>query len=248
MLIYNNIYFLSTCLYIHVIKYKSVKDIIGCLNMDLFGGYLLVIILLFSANIALLLGNIKLNNFKLLLIALGITISFLVISNLSSYLKGALNFLLPFYNYLFILVCLLLFIIMIYYVRGGNWRVALLSVGIVDIVLVVLLSFQSNFYFIDSLLYSLCIFITVFFAYQLSKLLIYAKRDYPIIVGEYMVLMAILIFIFGLTYQSIWNLDYSMFSPFLILTPTYQLIYGIIFMVVILIIGLFYNDNVGGKL
>ena len=83
----------------------------------------------------------------------------------------------------------------------------------------------------------------MFVVYQLSKLLFYAKREYSLIVGEFMILESILIFILGLTYWSVKGLDYNMFSAYLILTPTYQLVYVIILMIFILIVGLYYNDK-----
>ena len=71
----------------------------------------------------------------------------------------------------------------------------------------------------------------------------YAKRPYYMIVGEYMSLMGILIFIFGLTNNSIMQLNHEMFSSFLILTPTYLLIYVIIGIIFVLIIGFYLNDK-----
>ncbi|WP_406532810.1 hypothetical protein [Methanobrevibacter sp.] len=76
--------------------------------------------------------------------------------------------------------------------------------------------------------------------------MVHAKRDYPVIIGEYMSLFALLLFIFGLTYMSTKSLNYNMFSPFLILTPTYQLIYVLIGIIVVLVIGVVYNDYIGG--
>jgi len=97
------------------------------------------------------------------------------------------------------------------------------------------------------LLYSLIAFVILFVVYHISKLLHHAKRQYPIIVGEYMCLFSLLMFIFALTYDSTRTLDYSMFSSFLILTPVYQLIYVVIAIVVILVIGVLINDNKGGN-
>ena len=62
-----------------------------------------------------------------------------------------------------------------------------------------------------------------------------------------MCLFAILMFIFALTYDSARTIDYTAFSPFLILTPTYQLIYIIIAIVVILVVGVLINDVKGGN-
>jgi hypothetical protein len=109
----------------------------------------------------------------------------------------------------------------------------------------VLISSQSDLMFFDTIVYSLLVFIVFFVVYQLSRLLMHAKRQYPIIVGEFMCLFAILMFIFALTYNSTKALDYSMFSPFLILTPTYQLIYVIIGIIVVLVVGVLINDTRG---
>jgi hypothetical protein len=49
-----------------------------------------------------------------------------------------------------------------------------------------------------------------------------------------------------MTYNSTITLDYTAFDPFLILTPTYQLIYVVIGIVVVLVAGVFINDY-GGK-
>jgi hypothetical protein len=97
------------------------------------------------------------------------------------------------------------------------------------------------------LLYSLFVFIILFVVYQLTKLLHHAKREYPVIVGEYMSLFAVLMFIFALTYYSTMTLDYTMFSSFLILTPTYQLIYVVIGIIAVLIAGVLLNDTKGGN-
>ena len=94
-------------------------------------------------------------------------------------------------------------------------------------------------------LYSLLVFIILFVVYQLSKLLRHAKRQYNVIVSEYMCLVSLLLFIFALTYYSTINLNYKMFSAFLILTPTYQLIYIIITVIVILVVGVLLNDRKG---
>ena len=62
-----------------------------------------------------------------------------------------------------------------------------------------------------------------------------------------MCLSSILIFIFALTYNYTLNLDYSMFTPFLILTPTYQVIYVLITVFAILVFGVLLNDAKGGN-
>jgi hypothetical protein len=108
-----------------------------------------------------------------------------------------------------------------------------------------LLAAQLNEHVFNSLLLLLSIvsIIVMIVAFQSSKLLIFAKRPYDVIIGEFMSLFGVLIFLFGLTHKSIMNLDYEMFSSFLILTPTYQLIYVIIGIIIVLIIGSYWNDK-----
>ena len=213
-------------------------------EMDLMGGYLLVVILMFSANISLLLGNKKLTNLKLLSVSLAISILSFVIFEFS----GNLNVdLLNYFAFIFIGVSILVFLIAAYNIKFNSNK-AILCLAIVYVLFTTAISSQSNLSLLDCLLYALCVFVTTFVVYKISKMLIYAKREYPVIVGEYMSLSSILLFIFGLTYYSTLTLDYSMFSPFLILTPTYQLIYVILFMVAVLVIGVVYNDNIGGGL
>ncbi|MDO5859298.1 MAG: peptide ABC transporter permease [Methanobrevibacter sp.] len=216
--------------------------------MDLIGGYLLVILILFTANISLLIGNLKINNFKLIGVSFAILIISFVSMNISGYFENTLSFLLDYYSYFFMILCIFVFLTFICYFKKNNLRFSIVSVMILFIISLICLSSQSELSLFDFSLYSLFSFLTLFSVYQLTKLLIHAKRDYPVIIGEYMCLFSLLLFIFGLTYESTRHLVYSMFSPFLILTPTYQLIYIIIGIIVVLVIGVVYNDNKGGSL
>ncbi|WP_405303522.1 peptide ABC transporter permease [Methanobrevibacter sp.] len=219
----------------------------GCSNMDLIGGYLLIILILFAANFSLLMGNFKIDNIKLILVSFAaFVISFMLMMG-SAYLNGTLSFLMDNFSYLFIALSILVFSTFLHYFRKNNLRLAIASIIILYIISVITLSSQSDLSLVDGLLYSLFVFIIVFVVYQLTKLLIHAKRDYPVIIGEYMSLFALLLFIFGLTYTSTRTLDYNMFSPFLILTPTFQLIYVIIGIIAVLIIGVVYSDYTGGN-
>ena len=219
----------------------------GCIDMDLIGGYLLVILILFTANFSLLIGNFKISNVKLILCSLLAFIASFVLMFISGYLKSSLSFLMDNFGYFFIALSILLFLTFLYYSKKNNLRFSIISVVILFIISMIALSSQSDLSLFTILLYSLFSFIILFVVYQLSKLLHHAKRQYSAIIGEYMCLFSILTLIFALTYNSTLNLDYSMFSPFLILTPTYQLIYVIIAIIAALIIGVFINDSRGGN-
>ena len=212
--------------------------------MDLIGGYLLVMLVLFTGNIALLIGNVKINNLKLIAISILFSIVVFIILNGSVYLN---IFLVDYFSYIFLIISLILFFVIFYFIRNNNFKLALYSVLALFIISLTLFCSQTSLNYLEMILYSLCVFIILFVVYQLSKLLHHAKRQYSVIIGEYMCLFSILTLIFALTYNSTLNLDYSMFSPFLILTPTYQLIYVIIAIIAVLVIGVFINDSKGGN-
>ena len=213
--------------------------------MDLIGGYLLVVMALFVANIALMLGNYNLGNLKVIILSLICSAITFAIMNASSLLNGQLSFLSDYFSYLFLAITIIIFVSIVYYIRRDDFKIPFYSISLVFVISTVLLSSQANLDFLSMALYSLLVFIILFVVYQLTKLLHHAKRQYPVVIGEYMSLFSILMFIFALTYDSTKALDYSMFSPFLILTPTYQLIYVIIGIIVVLVVGVLINDTRG---
>ena len=208
--------------------------------LDLILGYLLIIIILFSLNIGLILGYFKFDDKKNTVITMVIGIILLIIMAISSVLT--IN-LLDYLSYVFILISIIIFAILFIYLKKNNLRLPLYIIIILYYLVVLILSSQLKEYSLFN--YSLAILsvILMIVAVQLSKLLMYAKRPYYMIVGEYMSLMGILIFIFGLTNNSVMQLNHEMFSSFLILTPTYLLIYVIIGIIFVLIIGFYLNDK-----
>lgn len=215
--------------------------------MDLIGGYLLVILVLFAGNIALLVGDFKISNVKVIACSLAFAVITFVLLNTSSYLNQSLSFLLSYFGYLFLVIAVVLFAVMFFLIKNNKLKTSLYPVLVLFLISAVLLSSQADLSFFEMILYSLLVFIILFVVFQLSKLLHHAKRQYSVIIGEYMSLFSILIFIFAMTYNSTINLNYRMFTAFLILTPTYQLIYVIIAVIVILVIGVLLNDRKGGN-
>ena len=213
--------------------------------MDLIGGYLLVVMALFVANIALMLGNYKLSNLKVIVLSLICSAITFAIMNVSSLLNGQLSFLSDYFSYLFLAITIIIFVSIVYYIRRDDFKIPFYSISLAFVISTALLSSQANLDFLSMALYSLLVFIILFVVYQLTKLLHHAKRQYPVVMGEYMSLFSILMFIFALTYNSTKALDYSMFSPFLILTPTYLLIYVIIGIIVVVFVGVLINDTRG---
>ncbi len=177
--------------------------------MDLISGYLLIIVLLLTINISLFLGNFKLNNIELLGISTTISLLSFISIYLSRYFQSDLSFML---NYFFIILSLILFFIFLFYFKNRKYLVLsiVILIGVFVGSIFILSSQTSQFNF----LYSLFVFILVFLIYQITKLLYHAKREYPVIIGEFTSLSTILIFIFGLTYFSTLNLNQEMFSSF----------------------------------
>lgn len=208
--------------------------------MDLMGGYLLIVLVIFSANIALLAGNYKLNNLRAAAISLLMFFISFILIMVSNNLNIALA---DYFSYIFLSVSVLTFLLFYWSFKKNNFKILLYIIALIFIILVLLVSSQTNSDFLTCLLYSFLTFIIFFVVYQLTKLLHHAKRQYPVIIGEYMSLSSILLFILALTYESTRNLDYTMFSSFLILTPTYQLIYVIIGIAVVLVAGVLINDR-----
>ena len=215
--------------------------------MDLSGGYLLVILILFTANYGLLFGNFKFGNVKLVEISAMFFAAHFVLMYASDFLNNSLSFMRDYFSYLFFVIFVVLIVSVMIYIKNDKFKPALLLILPMSLISTIFLSSQANLNIISMILYSLCVFISLFVVYQLSKLLHHAKRQYSVIISEYMCLFAILMFIFALTYDSARTIDYTAFSPFLILTPTYQLIYIIIVIVVILVVGVLINDVKGGN-
>ena len=215
--------------------------------MDLMGGYLLICLVLFSANLALLIGNFKFDNLKVVMLSIICAVVSFALMNISSIFKTSLSFLLAYFNFIFLVVAVAIFLIMLYYTKKEEIKLSIYLISAIALVLVVLLSSQSDLTLFSSIVYSLFVFIVFFVVYQLSILLVHAKRPYPVIIGEFMCLFAILIFIFALTYYSTYALDYSMFSSFLILTPLYKLMYVVIGIVVLMVVGVLLNETSGGN-
>lgn len=215
--------------------------------MDLFGGYLLLVLILFAGNIALLAGDFNLNKVKIISLDILSFIIIFILMNASIYLKDALSILQDYFGIIFLMMAVIIFIAMLIYTKNGNLKISICVISLLAIISIIFFSSQTALAMFDMLAYSLIAFVILFVVYHISKLLHHAKRQYPIIVGEYMCLFSVLMFIFALTYDSTRTTDYSMFSSFLILTPVYQLIYVVIAIVVILVIGVLINDNKEGN-
>ena len=227
--------------------------------MDLIFEYLIVIILLFGANIGLLVRNNGFNNKKFLILDLIFALMVFVLS----FAFNSLNLqkeIIPYLPYLLGLVCILMLITTIIHVKLGKFEKIDLNLEnpLIPLIGTILSSFiaisalslglKTDNILLCSLELAILSFVVIFLVYKISKIFKRAKRDYYAVVGEYMFLEFILLLILALTFSCVRELDYSIFTSFLILTPTYQVLYMIIVIVFILVLGVLYNDRVLKKL
>lgn len=211
---------------------------------DLFGAYLLIIILLFAGNMGLFSYDLNLSKGKYVLLSIVLAAVICVITFFSGSFESNLSILSDNLGWLFIIVAIILFILNYLNSKTKNYfNIVYILTMAIFLITIFLISSQELVLIYMAGLFGIGFLIVMMVLLPISNLLHYAKREYDIIVGEFVSLEVILIFILGITFWSLLSLDYEMFSSFLILTPTYQLIYIIIAIIVILIIGLYYNDR-----
>ncbi len=180
--------------------------------LDLIFGYLLIIILLFSVNIGLFLGYFKFNDKKNTFISIMIGIILLIVMAISSILT--IN-LLDYLSYVFILISIIIFSIFYIYLKKDNLRLSLFIIIFIYYVIVLMLSSQlgENSLFNYSLAFVSIIMMIV--TIQLSKLLIYAKRPYNVIIFYYATKSWNVFFIFNINSNLSVNLcDYRNYFCF----------------------------------
>lgn len=217
--------------------------------MDLIFEYLIVFILLFATNIAFLLRYSSFNKNKFIPFVLGYAIIVFALTFVFSSLnlqKESIEFI----PYILFAVSVLMLIFSIRYVGfGKNYGInddkvvlygtilsSFLSIGALA------LGLKSDNLLLSGLELAVLSVVVIFLVYKISKIFNNAKRPYYAVIGEYMFLEFILLLILALTFSSVRELDYSMFGSFLILTPTYKVLYMIIAIVILLVLGVLYND------
>lgn len=227
--------------------------------MDLIFEYLIVIILLFATNIGFLARNINFNNNKFLFLNL---IYALIVFILSLALPS-LNLqkeIIQYIPFSLALTCILMLIFTIIHVKLGRFERLNLNlenklipfIGTILSSLIAIsalsLCLKRDNIFLSSIELAILSIVVMFLVYKISRIFKKAKRDYYVVVGEYMFLEFILLLILALTFTGVRELDYSIFTSFLILTPTYKVLYMIVIVVFILVLGVLYNDRILKKL
>lgn len=217
--------------------------------MDLIFEYLIVFILLFCTNIAFLVRKSDFNKNKFIILAVTYAAIVFVLSFILPYLNLS-EYLIPFMPCILGFVSLLILILAIRHVSlGRNFNIdndkavfygtvlsSLLSISALSLCL------KSDNLVLNSFELAILSIAVMFLVYKISKIFNKAKRPYYAVIGEYMFLEFIFALILALTFSTVRELDYSIFKSFLILTPTYQLMYMIIAIIMIVVLGVLYGD------
>lgn len=221
--------------------------------LNLIFNYLIIFILVLGITIGFFVSKSAFNNKKSIGIFLITSFLLFLVLFFSKNLFNLFNFLEDYMYILFFTVAIILFIMDLAFIKlnnddklVSNSKNVIFIVLTIFIILIVSFMMASQYEMLsifDIVLSVVFLFIASFVAFQLSKLLQYAKRPFHLIISEYVILEIILIVILGLTYTSTKNLDWTMFSSYLILTPTYLVLYTIIAIIGILLIGVYLNDR-----
>ncbi|OWT33201.1 hypothetical protein BGI41_03625 [Methanobrevibacter sp. 87.7] len=219
--------------------------------MDLLFKYMILLVLCFGLNIGLLSNSLSNKNNSRNLPVIYIISLFLLSIIAINFSKNFL-FIDKFFNY-YLIICAVIFIVIVYlYDNYENLRklftviISILSLFLFTVV--ISLSNLNNFtifdvnsnLIIDSFL--ICILTSIFIV--IGKKLGNSLENFnSYVLGEYMIVESIFLFILGLTYNSVKNLDYTLFNSFLILSPSYMVSSVIIILIIIIIIGIFIGDK-----
>ena len=217
--------------------------------MDLIFEYLIVFILLFVANIAFLVRKSNFNKNKFIQFPLIYSAIVFILSFTCSSLNLS-ETIIPFMPYILGMVSLIILILAIRYVSFGrnfnveNDNVVFYGTILSSFISITALSLclKSDNLVLSALELAILSIVVMFLVYKISRIFNKAKRPYYAVIGEYMFLEFIFLLILALTFSTVRGLDYSIFKSFLILTPTYQLLYAIIIILIILVLGVLYSD------
>ena len=217
--------------------------------MDLIFEYLIVFILLFVTNISFLVRKYDFNKNKFIPFVLIYGAIVFILSFTCSNLNLGES-VIPFMPYILGLVSLLMLVLSIRYVSFGrnysieNDKLVLYGTILSSFISIAALSLclKPDNLALTSLELAILSVIIMFLVYKISKIFDRAKRSYYAVIGEYMFLEFVFILILALTFSSVRELDYSIFKSFLILTPTYQVMYAIVVILIILVLGVLYSD------
>ena len=221
--------------------------------MDLMAKYLIIIIAFFSANLALILNSYD-DYKKRKIFPIIYTIVLFILSALSINLFNSPDALNQYFNIIILIVSIIILILAYYFEKQELNKInindiSLVTLSILEYVLIMIIISLANISkealiyqndpILNGLIISLSSLIIILIINSLTKGLKNKLESYENLVGEYMIVEAIFFIIIALTYNTVKNLDYTMFTPFITLTPTYQAISVVIGLCILIVLGTF---------
>lgn len=220
---------------------------------NLIFNYLIIFILVLGVTIGFFTSKLKFNDKKSIVLVLITSLLLFLVLFFSKNCFNLFNFLEEYMYVLFFTIAIVLFVMDLIFVSLNSKskfsnkidnKLFLVIAIILLLISSLMISSQYEVLGLFDMLLAIVVFAISFIAsFQISKLLKYGKRPFYLIVSEYIILETILIVILALTYTSAKNLDWTMFSPYLILTPTYLVVYTIIAIIGIMVIGVYLNER-----
>lgn len=223
--------------------------------MDLIIKYIILLLLCFSFNIGLF-SNPSYKNYRKYLPSIYSVLLFLV-SIFAIYFSGCFSVINKYFNYYLMIFALILIVMAYLYENRKNLRDVLVFIFLILsalLILTLISLLDPDNIVLYGVSYPLLIIVLIcIFVFIFSSIIkriggnIIQYFNYNNIVGEYMIVESIFIFLLGLTYDSVKSLDYTLFNSFLILSPSYQVISIIIILIIIILAGIFMGDEFNKK-
>lgn len=224
--------------------------------MDLIAKYLIIIIIFFSINLGLVLNSY--NNKKRKVFPIIYTIILFILSTSSIEFLKSSNNINQYFNIIILLIAVIILVITYYYEKQelnkrdiNEISLTILSISKYTLMMILIssinISQETLIYGKDPLLNGLLItvlsLIIILVIKRLTEPLKERLEKYENSVGEYMIVESILFFIIGLTYNTVKSLDYSMFDPFMTLTPTCQVVSVVIGLCILIVLGTYIKTD-----
>ena len=218
--------------------------------LNLIWYYLIIILILFAINFGLLLDVAKLNFKKSITFSVIYSILIFIMSVIALNYGSLLTFFSKIIPYVLFTVGLILLILIMFYLYKWNKNEVKAKINSLILLITIICQFtlifslvaiwnpQSSIFFNSGIVSIIFLIISILSSWILKN----AIKQIPGGISEFIILESILVMIFGLTFNCVKGLNYEDFTPFTILTPTYEVIMLIIGIISLIIVGVFLND------
>lgn len=239
--------------------------------MDLVFEYIIIFILLFSVSLSLIGKQLDIGKKNFFLFSIVYSILIFCLSIIINHISFSINLVIEYLPYIFAIGSFLTFAVAMIYIVAwkkskddfcikfkvfnkeislftkdrkfyNNKFIFILMILISLLFIVFSIMGLKNNNLVCSLEFAITSLLSLIIFYTLSKILLNAKREYSVLVGEYLCLKFIFLIILSMTFVTVRTLDYSMFSPYLILTADDIIIMMLLLLGFIVLVGVLLND------